>query len=92
MAGFVTALDTERLGYGIIHLRGGRKQIHDKLDLSVGLEMLVRLGDAVDKGQPLIRAFAKPENVAEIRRDLLAAITIDDDRIEPPPLIVERIT
>ena len=53
--------------------------------------MLVRLGDKVDAGQPLARVFAKPDAVAHVKRDLLAAITIGDDPIEPPPLIVERI-
>jgi thymidine phosphorylase len=92
MDGYVTAFDTERLGYVIIHLGGGRKQLNDKLDLSVGLQMLARIGDRIEKGQPLSRVFAKQEAVAEIKRDLLAAITIDDEQVTPPPLIVERIT
>jgi len=90
--GHVTAIDTERLGYVIINLGGGRKQLGDKLDLSVGLKMLVRLGDAVERGQPLVRVFAKPQAADRVRADLLAAITIGDNRIEPPPLIVERIS
>jgi pyrimidine-nucleoside phosphorylase len=91
LSGYVAAIDTERLGLVIIHLGGGRKQLHDKLDLSVGLEMLVRLGDAVEQGQPLVRVFAPQEAVAHIQRDLLAAIAIDDNRIVPPPLIAERV-
>lgn len=90
-AGFVTAIDTERLGYVVINLGGGRRQLGDKLDLSVGFEMLVRLGEKVDTGQPLARIFAQPDAVHHVKRDLLAAITISDDAIEPPPLIVERI-
>jgi thymidine phosphorylase len=90
--GSVMAIDTERLGYVIIHLGGGRKQLNDKLDLSVGFEMLVRIGDTVERGQPLARVFATPEAVAEIKRDFIAAITISDGPPEPPALIVERIT
>ena len=78
--GYVTAIDTERLGYVVIDLGGGRKQLGDKLDLSVGFEMLVRLGDHVDAGQPLARVFAKPDAVGHVKRDLLAAITVGDDR------------
>jgi pyrimidine-nucleoside phosphorylase len=90
-AGYVTTIDTERLGYVVINLGGGRRQLGDKLDLSVGFEMLVRLGDKVDNGQPLARIFAQPNAVHHVQRDLLAAITISDDAIDPPPLIVERI-
>lgn len=91
-AGCVTTIDTERLGRVIIELGGGRKKLGDELDLSVGLEMLVRLGDQVDQGQPLVRVFAKPDAAEAVRGDLLAAITIGDNPIDPPPLIVERIT
>ena len=76
----------------IIELGGGRKQLGDRLDLSVGLEMLVRLGDAVDRGQPLVRVFAKPQAAERVRDDLLAAIEIGDNRTESPALIVERIS
>jgi pyrimidine-nucleoside phosphorylase len=90
--GFVTAVDTEQLGRVIIELGGGRKKLGDKLDLSVGLEMLVRIGDAVEAGQPLVRVFAKKDAAGKVRTDLLGAITIADNRVDPPPLIVERIT
>ena len=89
--GYVTKVDTERLGYVVINLGGGRRQLGDELDLSVGFEMLVRLGDKVDAGQPLARIFAKPDAVTHVKRDLLAAITVSDERVDPPPLIVERI-
>jgi pyrimidine-nucleoside phosphorylase len=89
--GIVEAIDTERLGRVIIELGGGRKQLGDKLDLSVGLEMLVRLGDTVEAGQPLVRVFAQRDAADRMHADLLSAITISDNRIDPPPLIVERI-
>jgi pyrimidine-nucleoside phosphorylase len=91
-AGYVTAINTEAIGIVIIELGGGRKKLGDKLDLSVGLEMLVRLGNRVTAGQPLVRVFAKPDAAARIQPDLLAAITIGDRPIVPPPLIAERIS
>src|SRR3954454_2701630 len=90
-AGYVTKIDTERLGYVVINLGGGRRHLGDKLDLSVCFEMLVRLGEKVDAGQPLVRILAVPAAVGHIKRDLLASITVNDDLIEAPPLIVERI-
>jgi pyrimidine-nucleoside phosphorylase len=90
-AGYISKIDTERLGYVVINLGGGRRQLGDKLNLSVGFEMLVRLGDEVDAGQPIARIFATDDAVTHSKRDLLAAITIGDSPTEPPPLIVERI-
>jgi pyrimidine-nucleoside phosphorylase len=91
-AGFVSAMNTEAIGVVIIELGGGRKKLGDALDLSVGIEMLARLGDHVESGQPLARIFAKPDAAARVQSDLLAAITIGDNPVTPPPLIAERIS
>lgn len=90
-AGCVTAIDTEAIGRTIIELGGGRKRLDDVLDLSVGIEMCVRLGEEVDAGQLLARVFAKSDASDRIRPDVLAAITVGDEQIAPPPLIVERV-
>jgi pyrimidine-nucleoside phosphorylase len=91
-SGYITAFNTEAIGIVIIELGGGRKKLGDALDLSVGLEMLVRLGDRVEAGQPLVRVFAKADAAKRFEADLLAAITIGDKAIEQPRLIAERIT
>jgi pyrimidine-nucleoside phosphorylase len=91
-AGHVTAIDAEQLGRVIIELGGGRKQLGDRLDLSTGLEILVRRGDAVEAGQPLVHVFAKPQAAAAVEADLLAAISIGDSPVDPQPIIVERIS
>lgn len=70
-AGVVQAMDTQQLGLAIIELGGGRKQKGDKLDLSTGLEMLVRLGDRVNRCQPLVRLFAH-----DAKRDLAAKMVL----------------
>ncbi|MFN9719802.1 MAG: hypothetical protein ACK58L_13970, partial [Planctomycetota bacterium] len=85
---FVAQIDTESLGLAIIALGGGRKMMGDVIDHSVGLEMLVRVGDQVDRGQPLVRVFSKtPETV---RDQILNAIQIAGHST-PLPLIVDRI-
>jgi thymidine phosphorylase len=89
--GYVSKIDTERLGYVVINLGGGRRQLGDKLDLSVGFEMLVRLGDKVERDQPIVRIFSQADAVPHVKRDLLAAITVSDEAVEAPPLIVERV-
>ena len=90
-SGFVTAMDTETLGWAIIDLGGGRRQLTDRIDPSVGLEMLVRLGDAVAAGQPWLRVFASSPKLAGVRDRLPAALTIGDSAITPPSLIAERM-
>jgi pyrimidine-nucleoside phosphorylase len=90
-AGYVTAMNVEQLGMSIIELGGGRKKLGDKLDHSTGLEILVRLGDKVDRGQPLVRMFAPADKAPAAKKMVVEAITISDSQQPVPKLIVERI-
>jgi pyrimidine-nucleoside phosphorylase len=90
-SGYLARIDAELLGKAIIAMGGGRQVLSDALDHSTGLEMLARLGDKIDAGQPLARIFAKPIVAERVRHTLLEAIQVDD---EPPtlgPLILDRI-
>ena len=90
-AGYVAAIDAEQLGMAIIELGGGRKKLGDKLDFSTGLEMRVRLGEKIDRGQPLANVFAPADKAPVAQKMIADAITIADQPVQPPPLIVERI-
>jgi thymidine phosphorylase len=91
-AGYVTGIDAEELGRAIIAMGGGRQQLGDKLDHSTGIEMLVRLGDQVAPGQPIVRVFAKPDVAAKVKPMLLAAVQIADHVPPANPLILERLS
>jgi thymidine phosphorylase len=84
-------MNAEKLGQAVIAMHGGRKQLGDKLDLSTGFEMLVRLGDQVQVGQPIATLFASSSLAEEGRRLLLSAIEITDEPPTVGPLILERI-
>ncbi len=90
-AGYIAAMDTEKLGQAVIAMRGGRKQLGDVLDLSTGFEMLVRLGERVEVGQPLAAQFAHADVADEGRQLLLSAIEIAEAPPTVGPLILERI-
>jgi len=91
-SGYVSAIDTEALGWAVIELGGGRKVLTDRIDTSVGLEMVVRLGDAVRAGDPLVRMFAGPAHRDVAAKMTARAITIADAPRSAPSLIVERLS
>ena len=88
-AGFVHSINTQAIGETVIDLGGGRKQIADKIDHSVGLELLVRSGQNVKTGEPLVRVFGSKTSGAV--RKLREAITIGDTRPKMSSLIADRI-
>lgn len=90
-AGYVSSMDAERLGEAVIAMRGGRQQMGDELDYSTGFEMLVRLGDQVQVGQPLATLFAN-DSVAQVGQEkLVAAIQIAEEPPTVGSLIVDRL-
>jgi pyrimidine-nucleoside phosphorylase len=89
--GYVTSVNTEQLGVAIIEMGGGRKVMSDRVDHSVGLEMLVRIGDRLEKGQPMVHIIAPVEDFDRVRMIVGGAIEISDVRVASPLLIVERI-
>ena len=87
-SGVVAAIDVESIGYAIIAMGGGRKKLSDGIDRSVGVKMLVRIGDKIDARQPLMRMFTRDSE--RFREQLCRSITLSD-QASPRPLIVERI-
>jgi pyrimidine-nucleoside phosphorylase len=90
-SGYVAAIDAEKLGLAIIELGGGRKVMSDGVDHSVGLEMLVRIGDHVQAGQPMIRVFSSRQKLDPVHESVHSAITFSDQPVAALPLIVERL-
>lgn len=89
-AGWLRRLDGQIIGQAVIGLGGGRKQLNDTIDPAVGLEMLVRIGEPVQRGQPLIRILARNSDQAQLAREsLLASMEFSSYPIPSLPLIVE---
>ncbi|HXJ05236.1 MAG TPA: thymidine phosphorylase, partial [Candidatus Acidoferrum sp.] len=53
-AGFISATNCEQLGTALATLGGGREKKEDSIDHAVGLEFHKRIGDRVEKGEPLV--------------------------------------
>jgi pyrimidine-nucleoside phosphorylase len=89
-SGFITKMDTEALGMAVIDLGGGRRRMGDAVNHSVGIEMLVKIGDEIASGEPIANVFAERKVSAIVSR-VSGAITIGDSPGEWPEFIVERV-
>lgn len=88
-AGTVAEIDVEGIGYAIIAMGGGRCTMNDPIDHSVGVEMLVQVGDQIDRGQPLMRQLSHdPEQHDDALRRCISLA----DTAEHLPLIVDRLS
>ncbi len=90
-SGFVSRINAEALGIAVLELGGGRRVMSDRIDHGVGLEMLARIGDRVELGQPLVKVYA-PDNLFQAVKPLIRnAIFIRAQSAKPPILISERM-
>ena len=52
-SGYISGTDCERFGIALAMLGGGREKKEDAIDHAVGLQFHKRIGDRVEKGEPL---------------------------------------
>jgi pyrimidine-nucleoside phosphorylase len=91
--GVVQAVDPRAIGYGVIALGGGRRNMEEKVDPSVGFVITAKPGHRVTKGQSLATIHARSkEDFAVGRSTLDQAIVIGDSAPSPLPLVSHRVT
>ncbi len=91
--GYVSELDGEALGMAVVGLGGGRMHETDEVNPAVGLAQVVRLGDAVKRGQPLAMVHAARSDAADAAARAVQDAIILQPRAprDLPVLIHERI-
>ena len=91
--GTVTAVDTRAMGNAIIELGGGRREVGQQLDLSVGFSDIAPIGAALSGDRPLAVVHAASEADAEVaERNLLAAVTLGETQPDECPVVSEILT
>lgn len=91
-AGIVNRLDA--LGVGVIawRLGAGRARKEDSVSAAAGVRVLVREGDSVEKGQPLLELHADDDIHMQAGRDALnGSILINDEMPTLTPLLIEQV-
>jgi pyrimidine-nucleoside phosphorylase len=90
--GYVTRCDALTIGVVATRLGAGRERKEDTVDPGVGITLVAKTGERVEKGQPLARVhFNDPARWKAQEESLASAWTIGDTALPPQPLILERI-
>ncbi len=90
--GFITKMDTAAIGEASVILGAGRARTEDEIDLSAGIEILKKTGDAVRAGAPLaVLHTTREECFAEAAKRYVAAIEMDETAPNSKALIYSAI-
>ena len=61
-SGYLESMDTLNIGWAAVELGCGRRKKDDILDPTAGVEFMAKIGNKVQKGDPLFRCFNSNEN------------------------------
>lgn len=85
--GNISMVNARGVGEAAVALGAGRARKSDPVDHAVGFVIHTKVGDKVEKGDPLFTIHANDENkLAEAREAVLAAHSFSDEIVEPLPL------
>jgi pyrimidine-nucleoside phosphorylase len=93
--GVIQSVDPRAIGYGVIALGGGRRNMEDRIDPSVGFVITAKPGHHIAKDQSLATIHARSEDDLTLGRSILeGAIVVGDSLVNPLPLplLSHRVT
>ncbi|HEU5082232.1 MAG TPA: thymidine phosphorylase [Acidimicrobiales bacterium] len=91
--GWVQRMDCKAVGVAVWRLGAGRARKEDAISPGAGATVEAKVGARVAAGEPLLVLHADdPDRVAGALAALDGAIDIGDERVEPRPLVADRIT
>ncbi len=84
--GYLHQVHAEKVGLAAVLLGAGRAKKGDPIDYGVGIEVLGKVGQMVQKGEPLFIVHANDEQTLHQAQEmLLEAIVIKENPVEPLP-------
>lgn len=91
--GYVSYIHTDEIGMVSLILGGGRQTKDSIIDLSVGIQIHKKLGDAVKKGEPIATLHANDSGkLKEARQRLYNAYLISNEKPAQHPIIYGVVT
>lgn len=91
-SGFITKMEADEIGMAAMLLGAGRATKEDAIDLAVGIVLKKKIGDAVQKGEPIAIIHANTQAVEQSTALLQKHIHIEAKAVERPRLIGKVIT
>ena len=91
-SGYIHKIDGAMIGHASLLLGGGREELTDKIDPSVGIIVNKKVADKVKTGQVLAFIYANDEKSVDMAyKEIINAYTISEREIKRPKMILDVI-
>ncbi|MUK87214.1 pyrimidine-nucleoside phosphorylase [Ornithinibacillus sp. L9] len=91
-SGTVASIIADQIGTAAMMLGAGRATKESKIDLSVGIVLHKKIGDKVEKDEPLLTIHANNDDLDTVMNKLYESIQITEEVVKAPSLIYDVIT
>ncbi len=88
--GYVARFGASGVGRAALTLGAGRERKGDRVDPGAGVEVLVKVGDRIEEGEPVARLYGS-RNAARAQALVREALEISEEPVEPPPAILDSL-
>ncbi len=90
--GWLGRVNCRQVGLALADMGAARRKVDDPLDLTSGMDFLVKVGDKVTKGDVLARFYCPGREGAEAAsKRVLGALEFSDKAVPPHKLILDRL-
>ncbi len=90
--GFISRMNCEDIGIASSLLGSGKFKLTDSIDPAVGIEIHAKIGDKVQKDQPIFTMHVNSKGIEEATIKLTNAFSITQNLISKPVICLERIS
>lgn len=91
-SGYISGIKTRDIGLAVVQLGGGRSRADQVIDHAVGLDNIVKIGEAVNAGDPLMTVHVQNQQQFEaVRQALLDAVEISAEATAAPQSVYETV-
>jgi pyrimidine-nucleoside phosphorylase len=91
-SGYIQEIDALKIGNASVYLGAGRHVVSDQIDPSVGMQILTKVGQWVDKGDPLVWIEHNERGIEIAQKGVEEAYQFSEEPVDALPLIYERMT
>ena len=88
--GYVARFGASGVGRAALSLGAGREKKGDDIDPGAGVEVLVRAGERVEKGQPVAALYGS-RSIERAESLVKEALKLSNEPVEAPPVILESL-
>jgi thymidine phosphorylase len=88
--GHVARFHALGIGRAALTLGAGREKKGDEVDSGVGVEVLLKVGERIEEGEPVARLYGG-RNVEKAESLVREALELSDEPVEPAPAILDSL-